>query len=106
MNDEQLLPGESSNYRPGEPLRSWTSGGESVAPFDAEVAIAASEALGPLRRLLDGDELSDADLIAFGRLNSHCVLRWYEPLVSLIRGPEIPPEVIEFLRDSVPGLER
>lgn len=105
MSSEQPIPHESSNYRPGEPLRSWTSG-ESVAPFDAELAIAASESLGSLLRLLDGDKLSDADLIAFGRLNSYCVLRWYEPLVSLIRGPEIPPEVIEFLRDSVPGLER
>lgn len=105
MNDEQLLPRESSNYRPGEPLRSWTSG-EPVAPFDAEFAIAGAEALSPLRRLLDGDQLSDDDLIAFGRLNSYCVLRWYEPLVSLIRGPEIPPEVARFLRESVPGLER
>ena len=99
------MSSESSNYRPGEPFRSWTSG-ESVAPFDAEFAIAASEALDPLRRFLDGDKLNDSDLIAFGRLNSYCVLRWYEPLVSLIRGPEISPEVIDFLRDSVPGLER
>lgn len=105
MSSDQPLPYESSNYRPGEPLRSWTSG-EPVAPFDAEFSIAASESLSSLRRLLDGDELNDADLIAFGRLNSHCVLRWYEPLVSLIRGPQIAPEVIKFLQDSVPGLER
>lgn len=105
MSSERPLSRESSNHRSGERLRSWTSG-ESVAPFDAEFAIAASEALGSLRRLLDGDQLSNADVVAFGRLNSYCVLRWYEPLVNLIRGPEIPPEVIEFLRDSVPGLER
>lgn len=105
MNAEQLLPGESSNYRPGEPLRSWTSG-EPVAPHDAHASIAGAEALSSLRRLLDGEQLNDADLIAFGRLNSHCVLWWYEPMVSLIRGPEISPEVAEFLRNSVPGLER
>ena len=105
MNDEQLLPGESSNYRPGEPLRSWT-GGEPVAPHDAYASIAGAEALSSLRRLLDGDQLTDADLVAFGKLNSHCVLWWYEPMVSLIRSPEISPEVAEFLRNSVPGLER
>jgi hypothetical protein len=105
MSSERPLPRESSNYRPGEPLRSWTSG-ESVAPFDAEFAIAAANALGPLRRLLDGDQLSDSDLIAFGELNSYCVLRWYEPLVSLIREARVSPDVADFLRASVPGLER
>jgi hypothetical protein len=87
------------------PSDAWTSD-EPVAPHDAYASIAGAEALSSLRRLLDGDQLSDADLIAFGRLNSHCVLWWYEPMVSLIRGPKISPEVAEFLRDSVPGLER
>jgi hypothetical protein len=105
MNDEQQLPRESSNYRPGEPLRSWTSG-EPAAPHDAHASIAGAEALNSLRRLLNGDQLSDADLIAFGKLNSHCFLWWYEPMVSLVRGPRISPDVADFLRSSVPGLER
>lgn len=98
------LPRESSNYRPGEPLRSWTSG-EPIVPTDAELIIAASDALASIRRLINGDELDDQDLITFGRLNSNCVLRWYEPMVSLIKDPLIPAEVVSVLRESVPGLE-
>jgi hypothetical protein len=105
MTDDELLPTESSNYRPGEPFRSWTSG-EPVASHDAYASISAADALSSLRRLLDGDQLDDADLIAFGRLNSWCIQFWYEPMVNLLRGAQISPEVAEFLRDSVPGLER
>lgn len=104
MSSTSGLPRESSNYRPGEPLRSWTSG-EPIAPTDAELIIQASKSLASLRRLINGDHLTDEDLIAFGRLNSNCVLRWYEPIVSLVREPQIDPEVITLLRSSVPGLE-
>lgn len=76
-----------------------------MAAFDAEFAINAANALAPLRRLIDGDQLSDEDVIAFGRLNSWCVLRWYEPLVSLLQSPEISDDLVRFLRESVPGLE-
>lgn len=104
MSSTPEVPRESSNYRPGEPLRSWTSG-EPISPVDAELIILASESLASLRRLIDGDNLSDEDLIAFGRLNSDCVLRWYEPIVSLVREPQIDPEVITLLKASVPGLD-
>ena len=105
MNSATDVPWESSsNYRPGEPLRSWTSG-EPIAPFDAEFTMLASKSVASLRRLILGDPLTDKDPIAFGRLNSHCVLRWYEPIVSLIREPKIAPEVIRFLKESVPGLD-
>lgn len=104
MSSTPGLPRESSNYRPGEPLRSWTSG-EPIAPTDAELIIQASESADSLRRLIDGDQLTDADLIAFGRLNSNCVLRWYEPIVSLVREPQIDPEVITLLKASVFGLD-
>jgi hypothetical protein len=95
---------ESSNYRPGEPLRSWASG-EPIVPADAEIIIAASQSLASLRRLIHRQTLDDRDLIAFGRLNSNCVLRWYEPIVSLVREPQIPPEVLKVLKDYVRGLE-
>ena len=104
MNPPPKLPAESSNYRPGEPLRSWTSG-EPIAPIDAELIIQASESLASLRRLIQGSELEDRDLIAFGRLNSYCVLMWYEPMVSLIREPRIDPDLVQLLKKTVPQLE-
>ena len=67
--------------------------------------IAASSSLTSLRRLIDGDELEDEDLITFSRLNSHCALRWYEPIVSLVRDPQIAPEMIKVFKHSVPGLK-
>ncbi|MCT9871981.1 hypothetical protein [Paenarthrobacter aurescens] len=104
MSSTPELPRESSNYRPGEPLRSWSSG-EPIAPVDAELIILASKSLSSLRKLIREDQLLDEDLIAFGRLNSNCVLRWYEPIVSLVGEPQIEPEVIVLLKASVPGLD-
>lgn len=89
---------ESSNYRPGEPLRPWTA--EVPATLDLALSIKAANAGEPLIRLLNGEELTKDDLIAFGRLNSYCVLKWYEPLVSLIgpRAPEITPLHADLIR--------
>lgn len=53
--------------------------------------------------MLEGSELNDEDLIAFGRLNSVCVLGWYEPMVSLVRESKIDPELGRFLKRSVLG---
>jgi hypothetical protein len=97
------VPIESSNYRPGEPLRAWTSG-EPIAPFDAELIIQESNSFKSVSRIIKGVELADSDLIAFGKLNSICVLRWYEPMISLVSEPAIAPEVAEFLKKSIPGL--
>ncbi|MGO4454578.1 hypothetical protein [Arthrobacter sp. RAF14] len=99
------LPRESSNYRPGEPLRAWASG-EPIAAIDAELALQAADAGWSVEKLLRGEELDDQDLIAFGRLNSYCVLQWYEPIVSLVRDPVIDPEVATFLTETIPHLHR
>jgi hypothetical protein len=103
MNDTRVPPIESSNYRPDEPLRSWTSG-ESIAPFDAELIIQESNSFESVGRIIRGADLVDSDLISFGKLNSICVLRWYEPMISLVREPAIAPDVAEFLLKSIPGL--
>lgn len=64
------------------------------------LSIKAANAGEPLIRLLNGEEISKDDLIAFGRLNSYYVLKWYEPLVSLIgpRTPEITPVHADLIR--------
>ena len=53
-------------------------------------------------RLINGDRLSSEDLIAFGRLNSLCVLKWFEPLVMLFgpAGPQLDPEHANLVREN------
>ncbi len=91
---------ESSNYRPGEPLRSWLNG-EEVTRYDAELIVQKSGSADSLRKLFSGGSLDDADLIAFGRLNSWCVLQWYEPIVILVSKPTAAAKVVKFLSENV-----
>jgi hypothetical protein len=89
---------ESSNFRPGEPLREWNSG-EEIVPVDAELLIKSAHAGQAIRKLVSGEPLTTEDTITFGRLNSWCVLRWYEPMVVLIDEPRIHPALPTLLRD-------
>lgn len=100
MDESKPFIKESSNYRPGEPLRPWNA--EDPAPVDLEFAIREAEAGESLIRLLNGDEISKDDLIAFGRLNSVCVMRWYEPLVLLHswKAPAVAPEHAALIRHT------
>ena len=91
------LYGETSNHRPGEPLRKWD---DVTASGDLALTIMGSDSGEAIVRLVNGDPLSSDDLIAFGRLNSLCVLKWFEPLVMLLgpKGPQIAPDDVELLR--------
>lgn len=99
MDESQAFIKESSNDRPGEPLRPWTA--EVPATLDLALTIKGAHAEEPVIRLLEGGEITKDDLIAFGRLNSYCVLNWYEPLVGLIgpRAPEIAPVHADLIRN-------
>jgi hypothetical protein len=96
---------ESSNTRPGEPLRSWTDPTD-VVEVDAMASIQFAKAEAAVGRLLAGEQLTADDLLAFGRLNSFCVVRWYEPMVTLLPDPFMDPEVQSFLRPLLQRLER
>ena len=89
---------ESSNYRPGEPLRPWED--TRIAGADLALAIKGARAEGAVVRLINGEDLSQDEIIAFGRLNALCVLRWYEPLVNLLgpRSPELLPQHVDLVR--------
>ncbi|GAB3552189.1 hypothetical protein GCM10027404_22360 [Arthrobacter tumbae] len=87
---------ESSNYRPGEPLRGWLT--EDVASIDINLIIKKADAGDALQRLIDKEPLTTEDYLIFGRLNSWCVLDWWEPLVLLIDRARIAPEIEDFLR--------
>ena len=88
---------QSSNHRPGEPLRSWLSG-EQFAPIDAGLHLKAAKAGPAVARLLNGEDVSVDDALAFGRLNWINVSFWYEPMIELFTQPRIPPPLVPFLR--------
>lgn len=90
---------ESSNYRPGEPLRAWTDVGDDAWHEASLLIIKAARASTAVRKLVAGQPLTDADLIACGRLNSHCVLSWFEPITMLIREPLLDPVVAKLFED-------
>lgn len=85
---------ESSNTRPGEPLRSWTDQTE-VLQADAIFTVRMAKAHDALQSLMTGQSLNAEQLIALGRLNSYAVARWYEPVVSLMSTAHIDPGVAE-----------
>lgn len=92
MNDETLT--SSPNHRPGEPLRSWLEATRE-REHNARAVLSFSEATDAVRKLIAGETLTLEDMVSFGRLNSFCVLQWYEPLVELMREPYIDPDVAE-----------
>lgn len=100
MDTESPITKQSSNYRPGEPLRPW--GPEWPADIDIALVIKATNSADALVRLINEEPLSKDDIIAFGRLNAQCVMKWYEPLVNLLgpRSPQILPDHAELIRKN------
>ncbi len=96
--DGTRIYGERSNHRPGEPLRAWDAG---TAFGDLALVIKGSASGEAMVRLINGEPLSAEDLIAFGRLNSLCVLNWFEPLVMLLgpKAPQLAPGHAELVRE-------
>lgn len=90
----------SSNWRPGEPHRSWADVSD-VVYHDAIFALRMAGAVPAINRLLDSEPTDIEDLIAFGRLNSYCYARWYEPMVSLLPDPRIDPETATTIAEAL-----
>lgn len=103
MPADHPLPRESSNYRPGEPLRPWDST-EPVTAVDAELIIKAARAATAVRALIDGTPLTVDDQLTLGRLNSWAVQHWYEPMVNLIGEPRLDPALPDLLRGRIEHL--
>ncbi len=68
----------SSNWRPGEPLRRWGDE-DDFAEIDLRLLLKATMSARALLRLIRGEKLGDADVIALARLNSLSVSQWREP---------------------------
>lgn len=83
---------ESSNYRPGEPLRPWSLDSDITAT-DFRLLVQRADARDVLVKLYDDDRLSKDDRLILACLNSWCVITWYEPISVLINGAQISEEV-------------
>ncbi|MBT1636857.1 hypothetical protein [Clavibacter michiganensis] len=93
MPDHEIIPA----YRHGTPLRAWTDLPEKTATLAADLLIKSSDSIESVRRLLANEEVSQNDVIAFGRLNFRCFLSGWEPLVALFGDPLFSPEVAPLL---------
>lgn len=68
---------------PGHPHRTWGEGKSGDEDADFFSTVHSTHSMDAVRRLVAGQELTDADLLALGRLNFACYLQWYEPIVAL-----------------------
>jgi len=66
--------------------------------IDADLLIKKAKARPAIENLINSRPLSSSDLISLGRLNSYCVLEWYEPMVVLIEDPRISPNLVAILK--------
>ena len=83
----------SPAYQRGTPLRSWTDEPPEVASSAAELAIKASGSIDAIRKLLRKEPVTVDEELSLGRLNSHCFLMGYEPMVLLYDFPRIDPAI-------------
>lgn len=92
-----MLEGQSSNYRPGEPLRPWSADSD-VACLDLGLVAQAANATEVLKKFADGESLSLEEQIVIANMNSWCFLFWYEPLVTQVAYPQASEKVIDMIK--------
>lgn len=83
---------ESSNYRPGEPLREWDPN-DPTAGTDFRLLVQRADASKPLLELLDGRMPEPKNLLKLATLNSWCVIFWYQPITVFIAGCQMEDSV-------------
>ena len=96
MSDSRIL---FEAYRRGVPLRPWDLEPEDDTAMAAVLALKASGTIDTMRRLLAGDGLEQEDVVALGRLNFHCFLQGWEPMVALFDDrPRLDPAIGSLLQ--------
>lgn len=79
---------------PGEPHRQWRSVDPELGRADAVLLLMASDSKVAVTKLIAGTEdLTKDEIISLGRLNFHCFISGYEPMVALFRSPKIDPAI-------------
>lgn len=100
MNDETRI---SVVPAPGEPHRQWRTADPELGPGEAVLLIMASDSKVAVSKLIAGTEdLTKDEIISLGRLNFHCFLQGYEPMVALFRSTiKIYPPIPDFIGDEL-----
>ncbi|GAA1165433.1 hypothetical protein GCM10009673_22240 [Nesterenkonia sandarakina] len=88
---------------PGEPHRQWHTADPELAPGEAVLLIMASDSKAAVSKLIAGSgDLSKDEVISLGRLNFHCFLQGYEPMVMLFRATiKIDPAIPDLIGDRL-----
>jgi hypothetical protein len=95
---------ESSNFRPGEELRSWKPDDTEpsiVREHNFHTACEVASAGDALRRLRSGAELDAEDVRHLAELNSWAVQIWYVPPVFFYQGRIMLAPDVEDLVDAL-----
>ena len=87
---------------PGEPHRKWRTADPELGPGDALLLLQSSDSKVAVTKLIAGEEeLTKDEIISLGRLNFHCFLQGYEPMVALFREPKIDPAIPALIGDQL-----
>lgn len=88
---------------PGEPHRQWRTADPEMGPREAVLLIMASDSKVAISKLIAGaGDLTKDEVISLGRLNFHCFLQGYEPMVALFRATiKIDPAIPDLIGDKL-----
>lgn len=88
---------------PGEPHRKWRTADPELGPGEAVLLIMASDSKAAVSKLIAGSgDLTKDEVISLGRLNFHCFLQGYEPMVALFRETiKLDPAIPDLIGDEL-----
>lgn len=108
MGDLQLRTMDSERKisvvpAPGEPHRQWRTADPELGPGEAVLLILASDSKTAVSKLIaETGDLTKDEIISLGRLNFHCFLQGYEPMVMLFREAiKIDPAISDLIGDEL-----
>lgn len=88
---------------PGEPHRQWRTADPELGPGEATLLILASDSKVAVTKLITAaGDLTKDEIISLGRLNFHCFLQGYEPMVVLFKSTiKIHPAIPDLIGDEL-----
>lgn len=87
---------------PGEPHRQWRNADPELGRGDALLLLQSSDSKVAVTKLITATEdLTKDEIISLGRLNFHCFIQGYEPMVALFSSPKIHPYIPDLIGDKL-----